>query len=338
MQRLGPPCQVHSKRKSIKQRLGLPCHVHNPNGMPRIGSYTPRKLPKENVNDFHKGVQAQDVDLPDVKRGRTEPPEDSEEFKQLIHDAFDKFVKVLNENPAQRRKYTDKGEAETLKCCVCGSKSKEFVNTLSLVMHAFTLRMVGHRVDHLGLHNALCLLMGWNSMAASKGLWAQKTLPDAEALAMKEDLVVWPPVVILHNSSIATSISDGRIIVSIQELEAFLRDMGFGRGISKVCRGKPSNQSIMTVIFHGTFSGLQEAERLDKLYAENKHGRAEFQQINCSSVETQKVAVDKIEDVLYGYLGIADDLDNLDFQTKSRAVVKSKKEMYAIADSLLDTD
>ncbi|XP_021279328.1 uncharacterized protein LOC110412979 [Herrania umbratica] len=341
-QRLGPPSHVHnpypSTRKRIKQRLGPPCHVHNPNYMPRTQRHKMRKLLKENVNDFHEGVQARDVDLRHVKRGRTEPPEDSKEFEQQIRGAFVQYVKILNENPAQRRKYTEKGEAGTLKCCVCGSKSEEFVNTLSLVTHAFTSRMVGLRVNHLGLHKALCFLMGWNSVAASNGLWRQKTLPDVEALAMKEDLVIWPPVVILHNSSIATTNSDHRIIVSIEEIEAFLRDMGFGRGISKVCRGKPANQSIMTVIFHGTFSGLKEAERLHKLYAENKHGRAEFQQINCSTGETKKVPLDKVEDVLYGYLGIAGDLDKLDFETKSRALVKSKKEIYATADALLDID
>ncbi|XVF19758.1 hypothetical protein REPUB_Repub11eG0138400 [Reevesia pubescens] len=337
-QQLGPPCQIHSTRRNIKQRLGPPFQVHNPNGIPRIERHKTRKLLEENVNDFYEGVQARDVDPPDVKRGRTVPPEHSKEFKQLIHDAFVKFVKALNENPAQRRKYTEKGEAETLKCCVCGSKSKEFVNTPSLVMHAFTSPTVQHRVDHLGLHKALCVLMGWDSMAASNSLWVQKTLPDAEALAMKDDLVVWPPVVILHNSSIATTNSDDRIIVSIEELEAFLREMGFYRGISKVCRGKPANQSIMIVIFHGTFSGLQEAERLHKLYAENKHGRAEFQQVNCSSRETWKASPDKVEDVLYGYLAIAGDLDKLDFETKSRSVVKSKKEIYAIADAFLDTE
>ncbi|XVF69118.1 hypothetical protein PTKIN_Ptkin11bG0055200 [Pterospermum kingtungense] len=340
-QRLGPSCEVHnpnpSNRESVKQRLGPPCQVHNPKGMPQVEGHGMRKRLKENVYDF-QGVQARDVDLPDVKRGRTEPHEDTEEFKKLIHVAFVKFVKVLNENPAQRRKYTQKGEAETLKCCVCGSKSKEFVNTLSLVMHAFTSRSVGHRVDHLGFHKALCLLMGWSSMAASNGLWTPKTLPDAEALAMKEDLIVWPPAVILHNSSIATSNSDDRIIFSIEELEAFIEDMGFGREISKVRRGKPANQSIMTVIFHGTFSGLLEAERLHKLYSENKHGRAEFERINCSIGEQLKVPTGKVEDALYGYLGIAGDLDKLDFETKSRSTVKSKKEIYAIADALLNND
>lgn len=60
-------------------------------------------------------------------------------------------------------------------------------------------------------------------MAASNGAWIQKALPDAEALAMKEDLVVWPPTVILYNSSITTSNSDDRVIVSVEEVEAFIK-------------------------------------------------------------------------------------------------------------------
>ncbi|XVE59530.1 hypothetical protein DITRI_Ditri05aG0053200 [Diplodiscus trichospermus] len=219
-QRLGPPSQVHSNRKNIKHRLWPPCQAPKPKGIPRLERHKTRNLSKENANPFQEGVQAR-VDLPDVKRGRADPSQDSEEFKQLIHGSFVKFVKVLNENPAQRRKYTEEGEAEALRCCVCGSKSSEFVDTVSLVMHAFTSRR--HRVDHLGLHKALCFFMGWNSKASSDGLWTKKTLPDAEGLAMKEDLVVWPPVVILHNSSIATTSSDARIIVNIQELEAYLR-------------------------------------------------------------------------------------------------------------------
>ncbi|GMI89002.1 hypothetical protein HRI_002569500 [Hibiscus trionum] len=345
-ERLGPPCQAHikphssppcqsrnpivmsgigrqKKRKRVMENVN---EVHSPIAMPRIERQKLIKPVKENINEFHKGVQARDVISHTVKRGRTEPPEDSDEFKQLIHGAYIKFVKVLNENPAQRRKYTDKGEVKTLKCCVCGSKSEDF-DTLSLVMHAFTSQKSRRRrVEHLGLHKALCLLMGWDSMAISDGLWVPKALPYTEALAMKEDLVIWPPVVILHNSSIGTTISDDRIVVSHEELKAFLRDTGFGREISKVCRGKPANQSIMVVIFHGTFSGLREAERLHHLYAENKHGRAEFLR-----GETQKASLNKVKDVLYGYLGIAGDLDKLDFETKSHSVVKSKKEIYGIA-------
>jgi CO dehydrogenase nickel-insertion accessory protein CooC1 len=115
--------------------------------------------------------------------------------------------------------------------------------------------------------------------------------------------------------------------------------MGFGQGITNICRGKAANQSTMVVIFGQTFSGLQGAERLHKLYAESKRGRTEFQQIGLhGSLQTQGVSSNTKENVLYGYLGISIDLDKLDFETKKRCVVKSKKEIKAVADFALNTE
>ncbi|KAJ0084700.1 hypothetical protein Patl1_30473 [Pistacia atlantica] len=109
--------------------------------------------------------------------------------------------------------------------------------------------------------------------------------------------------------------------------------MGFGQGISKVCRGRAANQSTMVVNFYGTFSGLQEAEKLHELFADKKRGRAEFEHITfqgrISSDKTRNA--DKVENVLYSYLGIAEDLDKLDFEAKRRCFVKSKKDILTIA-------
>lgn len=112
--------------------------------------------------------------------------------------------------------------------------------------------------------------------------------------------------------------------------------MGFGER-TKVCRGRPANQSIMVVKFNSTLSGLQAAERLHKFYAETKHGKAEFQRINtcsssCTGEAPKAASAEKVEHVLYGYLGIAEDLEKLDFETKKRCVVKSKKAIQRIAD------
>ncbi|CAI9785886.1 unnamed protein product [Fraxinus pennsylvanica] len=63
---------------------------------------------------------------------KPEPPEKSDEFKQL-------------------------------KCLGCESNSDKFVGTESLATNAFTSTKVGFRSQHLGLRNALCLLMGWKS-------------------------------------------------------------------------------------------------------------------------------------------------------------------------------
>lgn len=112
--------------------------------------------------------------------------------------------------------------------------------------------------------------------------------------------------------------------------------MGFGQTITKVCHGKAADQSIMVVNFHGTFSGLQEAENLHKHYSENKHGRAEVQQITSQSnysIYKSWQAVN-VQSVLYGYLGIAEDLDKLEVEAKVRCFVKSKKKIQAIADAL----
>ncbi|KAK3008098.1 hypothetical protein RJ639_013645 [Escallonia herrerae] len=118
-------------------------------------------------------------------------------------------------------------------------------------------------------------------------------------------------------------------------------DMGFG-GKTEVCRGKPANQSIMVVKFKPTLSGLKEAERLRNFYDESKHGRAEFQHIesinNSNTEETPKKSADKMENVLFAYLGRAEDLDKIDIETRKRCLVKSKKEIVDIADAPLKTE
>lgn len=116
-----------------------------------------------------------------------------------------------------------------------------------------------------------------------------------------------------------------------------IAEMGFGEK-SKVCRGKPANQSIMVVKFSATFSGLQEAERLHSFYSKSKHGRTEFHHFDNSTGETPPEASSKVKHVLYGHLGLVEDLHKLDFETKKRCLVKSKREILNIADARLETE
>lgn len=102
-------------------------------------------------------------------------------------------------------------------------KSKEFLDTLDLTTHALTFRATGSRAEHLGLHKALCILMGWSSAVGPNGTWVRQALPDADALAQRKDLVIWPPMVIIHNSSIANPATDERVILSVEEMKAILR-------------------------------------------------------------------------------------------------------------------
>ncbi|XP_058088083.1 uncharacterized protein LOC131235023 [Magnolia sinica] len=337
-----------SRELSLKRRLRLgPSAIHN--SVPfdkRQGFFRPYKFRKGALEERHGGANAHDCDMledtvPLVKK-KADPPEGSEEFKQLVHRAFLRFSKQLNESPAQQKRYREQGKAGNLLCSVCGSLSKEFGDTHSLVTHAFNSLKVGLRTDHLGLHKAICVMMGWNSLIAPDTGKAYQSMPIAEASALKVDLILWPPLVIIHNSSIGKKNNDTPVVVTNERMEEILREMGFGAGKAKVCRGKPANHSILVVKFMPTFSGLQEAERLNKHYAENKRGRKEFEQI--ASKERGKgmgggeALVEKAELLLYGYMGIAEDLDKLDFETKKRCVVKSMKDIEAIADAPLVAD
>ncbi|KAE9600562.1 hypothetical protein Lalb_Chr14g0374171 [Lupinus albus] len=113
------PDSFVSSARNVRARLG-PRVVppENPYSRKNIKS---KKL-KKNILDVSKTATC--YDLSDVKvkveHSMTGLPADSKEFKQLVQSAFFKFVKVLNENPAQRRKYTDQGVADTLRCTLCG--------------------------------------------------------------------------------------------------------------------------------------------------------------------------------------------------------------------------
>jgi len=103
------------------------------------------------------------------------------------------------------------------------SNSKDFVDTLSLAQHTVMSSKGSFRAEHLGLHKALCVLMGWNSAGFPNSQWVRQILPEVEASSLKEDLIIWPPVVVIHNRSIANDNPDERIIVSVEGLRHILR-------------------------------------------------------------------------------------------------------------------
>ncbi|CAK9134779.1 unnamed protein product [Ilex paraguariensis] len=215
------------------------------------------------------------------------------------------------------------------------------MDTQRLVNHAFMSHKQGLRAQHLGLHKAICVLMGWNSVAPDTVTWVPEAISSAEALAQKEDLIVWPPVVVIHNSSILDNNPEERKVVTVEALGEFLRGKGFSGGKMKVCLGKPANHSIMEVKFLGTFSGLQDAEKLHKYFAENKRGRKDFERITYGRSKNSRsdkregeMKGDEVEELLlYGYMGIAEDLDKVDFDTKRKCSIKSKKEIQDLVDA-----
>ncbi|KAL6537934.1 hypothetical protein OROHE_012221 [Orobanche hederae] len=342
--RLGPPPHklhvskrlVKKYKPSIKKRLApAPSKKHA--SLPWIKKKNSSKA-TTSIHDSAGGPRDREGDHSGYhfSLAKPEPPENSEDFKQLVRSAFFKFLKQINETPTKRKKYLEQGKAGSLKCIVCGSSSGEFVETESLARHAFTSEKVGYRAQHLGLHNALCALMGWKITEELTGEWHCEVMSNAETSSLKEDLIIWPPVVIIYNSTIDNKNHDERFFISTEKLDKKLRvyvDMGFG-SILKVCNGKPANQSVMLVKFNGTLSGLQEAERYHKGYLESKHGRAELEQLKFKNdMSTRLISAEREDDFLYGHLGIAEDLDKLDFDTKKRCVLRSKKEILSIVNA-----
>ena len=80
-------------------------------------------------------------------------------------------------------------------------ESKKFGDMHALVMHVFHSQNVDLRIDHLGFHKALCVLMGWNFEKAPETSKAYQSLPSETAVRNREDLILWPPMVIIHKKN-----------------------------------------------------------------------------------------------------------------------------------------
>lgn len=98
------------------------------------------------------------------------------------------------------------------------------MDTQRLAKHALMSNRPGLRAEHWGLHKAICVLMGWDSNPPLDILnWAPQRLSSAEALIQKEDLILWPPVVIVHNISALKKNQNQQEVITPEMLEVFLR-------------------------------------------------------------------------------------------------------------------
>lgn len=118
-------------------------------------------------------------------------------------------------------------------------------------------------------------------------------------------------------------------------------EMSFETGKIRVSCVNPPDESIFLVKFMPTLSGLREAERLHNHYADNKRGRKGFLDVLLKNTDGESRGagqLDKSEELLHGYMAIAEDLVKLDQETKKRCLVRSKKEIKAIADAPINAD
>lgn len=277
-----------------------------------------------------------------VSSSESGPPEGSKEFKELVHGFFLSFSKMLNENLGTRKRYKEQGKAGSLFCIVCGkSLSKEFKATQGLATHCFMSKKFGLRAQHLGLHKAICVLLGWSTVVGADVItFTPQAISSSEALTQKEDLILWPPIVIIHSISMSASHPKGQKVFTEEAMEHFLRGKGFGIGKIKVCQGMSPN-NIMVVKFLGTFPGLRDAEKLHKHFLDEKYGRLDFEQMcpvkgKDNNKKKERMQADKFEEhVLYGYMAISEDLDKVDLGTKRKCSVRSRREIEEIAEEPL---
>lgn len=98
----------------------------------------------------------------------------------------------------------------------------------------------------------------------------------------------------------------------------------------KITLGSPADQSVMVLKFLPTFSGLTDAERLHKFFSERRHGRVNFEVAKCRNGGAEMEGDKTEERMLYGYLGISEDLDDVEFNVRKLSTIKSKKEILEL--------
>lgn len=116
-------------------------------------------------------------------------------------------------------------------------------------------------------------------------------------------------------------------------------DLGFGTGKSKSLYGREGHLGITLVKFAGDQSGLKDAVRLAEYFEKDSRGRKVWARVqplslgkddeNNPSLVTVDQRTGEKKRILYGYIGTASDLDKVDFETRKKAVIESRREIKA---------
>nr|GFB07910.1 XS domain-containing protein [Tanacetum cinerariifolium] len=112
---------------------------------------------------------------------------------------------------------------------------------------------------------------------------------------------------------------------------------GFTTGKSKSMFDREGHMGTTVVHFANDPSGLKDAMRLADFFEKQKNGRTSWASIQSSfrprkddEKEPNFVKLDKRilekERILYGYLGIVFDLEGVDFDTRKKVTIESKRE------------
>ncbi|KAL8105096.1 uncharacterized protein LOC141677915 [Apium graveolens] len=256
----------------------------------------------------------------------------SEVDQVALKKAFLHFVKVVNEDSGLRKRFLANGKQGPVACVACRRSTKDFPDMHGLIMHTHNPDSAELLVDHLGLHKALCILMGWNHQIPPDNSKQYQSLSADEAAANQDDLIMWPPHVIIHNTMTGKG-RDGRVEgLGNRAMDTKLRDLGFSSGKAKSLYGKQGHLGVTLVKFVGDQSGLKEATRLGEFFEKDKHGRRGWAGVSNKAAENNPnlVRIDKNtgekERILFGYLATVSDFDKIDQDTKTRVEIVSKRD------------
>ena len=76
------------------------------------------------------------------------------------------------------------------------------MDTHSLVMHAYNAPNHVLRSEHLGLYKAFCDLLEWSYASSPDHEESYQSFSEPEEMEKNQDLILWPPLVIIHHAFI----------------------------------------------------------------------------------------------------------------------------------------
>ncbi|KAM3356272.1 hypothetical protein P3S68_022986 [Capsicum galapagoense] len=254
--------------------------------------------------------------------------------QSALKKSFLNMVKSIYDSSSLKRNYFADGKQGRLQCLACNRTSKDCPDMHSLIMHAYNPDSADSLVEHLAFHKALCVLMGWNYLTPPDHSKSYQILSAGEATANRDDLILWPPLVIIHNT-ITGKRDDGRMEgLGNKAMDSYLRGIGFPGGKAKALYSRDGHLGVTLVKFASDQSGFMEAMRLAEYFEKENHGRngwARLQPLTLGKDDENNPDLFKFDHrtgekkrVFYGYLGTVNDLEKVDFDFRKKITIASR--------------
>ncbi|KAJ8543232.1 hypothetical protein K7X08_005755 [Anisodus acutangulus] len=254
--------------------------------------------------------------------------------QSALKKSFLLMVKLIYDNANLKRSYLADGKKGRLQCLACNRSSKDFPDMHTLIMHSYNSDGADSLVEHLAFHKALCVLMGWNYLTPPDNSKSYLMLSADEAIANRDDLILWPPLVIIHNT-VTGKRDDGRMEgLGNKAMDSYLRGIGFQGGKAKALYSRDGHLGVTLVKFASDQSGFMEAMWLAEYFEKDnrgKNGWARLQPSTLGNDDENNPDLCKFDHrtgekkrVFYGYLGTVNDLENVDFDFRKKITIASR--------------